>query len=56
MIAPAKTGKESKSNTAVNNTDQTNNGSSSIEIASPFIFRIVVIKLADPKIDLTPAR
>jgi hypothetical protein len=27
-----------------------------MEIASPFMFKIVVIKLADPKIELTPAK
>lgn len=56
MIAPANTGNDSNSKIAVNKTDHTNNGKSSIEIASPFMFKIVVIKLAEPKIDLTPAK
>lgn len=55
-MAPASTGNDRSNKIAVNKTDQTNNGKSSIEIASPFMFKIVVIKLADPKIELTPAK
>jgi hypothetical protein len=56
VIAPAKTGNDSKRRIAVNKTDQTKRGIISISIPSPRIFEIVVIKLADPKILLTPAR
>ena len=56
MIAPASTGKESSNRIAVNKTAHTNNGINSIDIPSPFMFAIVVIKLALPKILLTPAK
>lgn len=56
MIAPASTGRESSSRMAVSSTDQTNKGIISIDIPSARIFPIVVIKLADPKILLTPAK
>ena len=56
VIAPAKTGSESKSKIAVRRTAHTNKGMSSIDIPSPFILEIVVIKLALPKILLTPAK
>jgi len=55
VIAPAKTGKESKSNTAVINRDQTNNLIRSQVIPRARILTIVVIKLIAPKIDLIPA-
>jgi len=56
VIAPAKTGNDSNSNTAVRNTDQINKGRSSN--INPFLrmFTIVVIKFAEPRIELTPAR
>lgn len=41
---------------AVNKTDHTNRGISSIDSPSGRIFEIVVIKFADPKILLTPAK
>ena len=41
---------------AVNRTDHTKRGISSMVIASGRILEIVVIKFADPKILLTPAR
>ena len=56
VMAPANTGRDSSSRIAVKRTDQTNRGISSIDIPSPFILAIVVIKLADPRILETPAR
>ena len=56
VIAPANTGRDRRSRIAVSRTDQTNRGMSSIVMPSPFMFVIVVIKLAEPKILLTPAR
>lgn len=56
MIAPANTGSDRRSKIAVNNTDHTNKGISSILMPSPFIFVMVVMKLADPRILETPAR
>jgi len=56
VIAPANTGKESSRRIAVKRTDQTNNGMISIVIPSLRILEMVVIKFADPKILLTPAR
>lgn len=55
VIAPANTGKDNNNRIAVNNTDQTKRGIISKVIPSLRIFEIVVIKLADPKILLTPA-
>lgn len=52
-MAPAKTGRDSNSNTAVSKTLQTNKGIISMDI--PRIFIIVVMKLIEPKILLTPA-
>lgn len=56
VIAPARTGKDSNNRIAVNSTDQTNRGISSIVSASGRILEIVVMKFAEPKILLTPAR
>jgi hypothetical protein len=56
VIAPANTGRDNKSKIAVNRTAHTNKGISSIVIPSPRILEIVVIKLALPKILLTPAK
>ena len=56
MIAPARTGNERSKRIAVRSTDHTKRGISSIVIPSPRIFMIVVIKLALPKILLTPAK
>ena len=56
VMAPASTGKDKSSRIAVSNTDHTKRGISSMVMPSPFIFVIVVIKLADPKILDTPAK
>jgi len=56
VMAPAKTGKDNNSKMAVNRTDHTNNGMISRLIPSLRILEIVVIKFAEPKILLTPAR
>jgi len=56
VIAPAKTGSDRRSKIAVNKTAHTNKGINSIVIPSPRILEIVVIKLALPKILLTPAK
>lgn len=55
MIPPASTGRDSRSRIAVSNTLHTNSGISSY--VKPFgrIFQIVVMKLAAPRILLTPA-
>lgn len=52
----ASTGRESRSSTAVINTDQTNRGVWYCVIDVGFILIIVVIKLIAPKIDETPAK
>ena len=54
-MAPANTGSERRSRMAVSSTLQTKRGMRSIDIPSPRIFIIVVIKLAEPRILLTPA-
>lgn len=56
VIAPAKTGKESKSKIAVILTDQTNNGRRSNCIPRQRILITVVIKFTAPKIEETPAK
>lgn len=56
VIAPASTGSDNKRRIAVSRTDQTNSGVFSIAILVVRIFRIVVIKLADPRIDEAPAK
>lgn len=56
VIAPAKTGKESKSKIAVINTDQTNKGIRSRVIPIDRMLIIVVIKLIAPRIDDAPAK
>jgi len=56
VIAPAKTGRDSKSRKAVNKTDQPNNGISSKDKPVPRIFVSVTIKLRAPRIEDTPAR
>ena len=55
-MAPASTGKDKRSRIAVKSTDHTNSGISSIVRASGRMLEIVVIKFADPRILLTPAR
>lgn len=56
VIAPASTGNESNNNTAVINTDHTNNGNRSKDNLLDRILIIVVIKFTAPKMDLTPAK
>jgi len=56
VIAPAKTGSDNNSRIAVNRTDHTNSGIISSLIPSLRMLEMVVIKLAEPKILLTPAR
>jgi len=55
-MAPANTGNESKSKIDVIKTDNTNKGSLYIVIPGKRIFKIVVIKLIEPKIDPAPAK
>ena len=56
VIAPAKTGRDSNRRIAVNKTDQTNKGIISRVSPSLRMLEMVVIKFADPKILLTPAK
>lgn len=56
MIAPARTGRERRSKTAVILTDQTNRGTRSNRIAAHRILMIVVMKFRAPRIDEIPAR
>ena len=56
VIAPAKTGNDSNKRIAVTNTDQTNKGMLCIVIPGARIFKMVVIKLAAPKIEDAPAK
>lgn len=56
MIPAARTGRESKSSTAVIRTDQTNRGVWYCVIAGGFMLMAVVMKLIAPKIEDTPAR
>jgi len=56
VIAPAKTGSESKSKKAVSKTDQTKRGIMSNAKPEPRMLIIVVIKLMEPVIDEIPAK
>jgi len=56
VMAPARTGRDRRRRIAVNSTDHTKRGISSMVIASGRMLEIVVIKFADPKILLTPAK
>jgi hypothetical protein len=56
VIAPAKTGNESKRSQAVIQTAQTNNGVRFAVIPGARIFVIVTIKLIAPKMEETPAK
>lgn len=56
VIAPARTGRESKRRNAVTNTDQTNRGSRSNDIPGVRIFIIVVMNFMDASIEEAPAR
>jgi hypothetical protein len=55
-MAPAKTGRESKSRRAVIPTDQTNRGTRSSDMSEERILMIVVIKLIAPRIEDAPAK
>lgn len=55
-MAPARTGKDSNSNTAVIKTAHANKGIRSKSIPNTRKFPSVLIKLTAPKIELTPAR
>jgi hypothetical protein len=55
-MAPANTGKDSNSKTAVILTAQQNNGNRCIVLPGDRMFTIVVMKLIAPRIDETPAR
>jgi hypothetical protein len=55
-MAPAKTGRESRSRRAVIPTDQTNRGIRSRVILGARILMIVVMKLIAPRIELAPAK
>lgn len=52
----ARTGRESKSKTAVIKTDQTNRGVWYCDRAGGFMLMAVVMKLIAPKMEDTPAR
>ena len=56
VIAPARTGSDNNNKIAVTKIDQTNNGILCILIPGARMLRMVVMKLAAPKIDLAPAR
>lgn len=56
MIAPASTGRDNNSNSAVMNTDHTNNGIRSNVMLFIRMFIMVVMKLIAPKIEEIPAR
>lgn len=55
-MAPARTGKESSSKTAVMKTAHTNRGIRSIVIPDGRMLITVVIKLTAPRIEETPAK
>ena len=56
VMAPASTGRDSRSRIAVKSTDHTNSGVFSIVIPLVRILMIVVIKLADPIMEEAPAK
>lgn len=56
VIAPAKTGRESKRRIAVRKTDHTKRGIRSRVMPTLRILIMVVIKLAAPRMEETPAR
>lgn len=56
VIPAARTGRESRSSTAVIKTAHTKRGVWYCEIAGGFMLMIVVMKLIAPKIEETPAR
>lgn len=56
VIAPARTGSDSRRRKAVTKTDQTNKGSRSNDIPGVRILITVVINLIEAKIEEAPAR
>lgn len=56
VIAPAKTGRDSKRRMVVIFTDQTNRGRRSNNMARQRILMTVVIKLIEPRIEEVPAK
>lgn len=56
VIAPAKTGSDSRSRKAVTKTDQTKSGSLCLNSPGARLLRIVTIKLIAPRIDEAPER
>jgi len=56
VMAPARTGNDKRSKTAVIKTDHTNRGIESSDMEADRMFMIVVIKLIAPKIEEAPAR
>ena len=56
MIAPARTGKDSRSSRAVIAIDHTNSGIRSGFMLFGFILIVVVMKFTAPRIDDTPAK
>ena len=56
VIAPAKTGKDNNNKIAVKRTLQMNSGICMMELPSFRMLTIVVMKLIEPRILLTPAR
>jgi hypothetical protein len=56
VIAPASTGSDKRSSTAVISTDHTNNGIESSDIEADRIFIMVVIKLIAPRMEEAPAK
>ena len=56
MIAPARTGRDRRSNRAVMAIDHTNSGIRSGFILFGFMLIVVVIKFTAPRIDDTPAK
>lgn len=56
VMAPARTGRDSRRRIVVTISDHTNSGMRSAEQPLGRIFRAVVIKLIDPRIEDTPAR
>ena len=56
VMAPAKTGSESRSKNAVTKIDQENNGILCSVMPGARMFRMVVMKLMAPRIEEAPAR
>ena len=56
MIAPARTGSDSRSKIVVISTDHTNKGMLSMDVVDDRMFVTVVMKFTDPKIEDAPAK